>query len=292
MVGTTHIQAVFTRPIGEALKEARTAQGIGVRELARTLGWQSHERISRYENGQRVPKPDTIAEIGLALGLTTTTIGELIASIEHARGPRWVNTDHQDRVAQQEALIAFEAQATRIVEVSPLLVPGLFQTPDYTRAIMESGDMPEWDAQARVETRAARSAILVRRGNPPHLAAYIGEEALTKVIGGPEVMHAQLDDLHSWADDRTNVAIHIIPRGSGYYRGLTNAYRLLEFDTQKPLVSTETPNTTLFFSQDVDIAAYRKGVDTVHAVALGPRESRALIADIAAHYETESESVA
>ncbi len=48
-----------------------------------------------------------------------------------------------------------EAEASAIVNWQPLLVPGLLQTPDYAKAVMRGGGVPEDDAQARVAAGSA-----------------------------------------------------------------------------------------------------------------------------------------
>ncbi|WP_246154730.1 helix-turn-helix transcriptional regulator [Saccharopolyspora hirsuta] len=50
------------RALSAALREARIAAGIGVRELGRMLEY-THVEISNWETGKRVPKIETVAAI-------------------------------------------------------------------------------------------------------------------------------------------------------------------------------------------------------------------------------------
>jgi len=298
MVGTNTFQAdILARPIGAVLRSAMQAhkpRPMGVRELAGLMD-MDHSILSRYLTGKRRPSKEMIARMATAIGLSEQQVGALVASADPAIRTQWIATPHQDRETQQRALVTFEGLASRITIVHSQLIPGLLQTPDYTRAIMHADpDVPSWEVEDRVEFRARRPLILTRMHNPAQLTALIGQEALTRVIGGPETMHDQLLDLWSWAaPERANVDIRIIPHNAGYYSGLTNAYSMLGFlDGQEDIVYVETVNTGLFFYEEADVAAHRRGVDKVLSAALSPEDSREMIAETARQFETESEIVA
>jgi len=294
MVGTTH-GAMSTRPLGPALRAAREAMTpkVGVRELARRLD-MDHTRLSRIETGQLVPDRDTVAKIGAATGMTESEIGQLLAEANRVEGDRWIATKYADRKMQMQALLAFERIASAITVVRPMMIPGLLQIPDYTRAIMQVGSMPEWDIVERVEVRSSRSQILVRRHNPTPYTALIGEEALRRTIGSPAVMHDQLMELWAWSDpDRPHIDIRIIPASAGYYPGIgAGGFMLLDFASRPSLVQLDTIATSLFLYEEKDLRAHREAVDIVRSLAMGRAESRDLIASIAHLHETGSESVA
>jgi hypothetical protein len=58
------------------------------------------------------------------------------------------------------------------------LVPGLFQTSSYIRAIMEDAEVPAGEPATRVAVRIGRSDVLKRQPQPAHLTALVGEGAL------------------------------------------------------------------------------------------------------------------
>ena len=62
--------------------------------------------------------------------------------------PGWWETSASALPGQLTALYAFESEATRMTEFGLVLVPGLLQTPEYVRALMESGRVPE-DSKGR-----------------------------------------------------------------------------------------------------------------------------------------------
>lgn len=284
MVGTTK-GTISSRPVGSTLRQARQAKKLSVRELAARLG-TNHSVVSRVENGYTQPTRELLARIYAALDMTDSEIGELLADIR-SDSTQWIGTGQINRNVQIQALRAFEGQATSIVSVLPTLIPGWFQIPSYTQAIMHAGGLPEWEVQERVKTRADRAQILIRRRNPTALSAYIGEMALRQVVGGPEVMHEQLLELLDWADpSRPHIDIRIVPYSAGWFPGMGAGFMLLDFgDAQPSLVHTEDFNSGQFRHDPAEVAEYRKGVDTVRSVAMSQEESRRLIADIAQIYD-------
>lgn len=62
------------------------------------------------------------------------------------------------------------------------LVPGLLQTPEYARAVMVSGRVPEEEIETRVATRMGRQVVLTRP-QPPELVVLIDEAALRRPLG-------------------------------------------------------------------------------------------------------------
>lgn len=285
MVGTTSKGTISSLPIGATLRRVREAKNVSSRELAKRLG-KNHSVVSRIENGKRRPTREQLAEIYRALKMTPTEIGELLADAK-SDNTEWIGTGRINRNVQMEALKAFEAQASSIVSVLPTLIPGWLQIPAYTQAIMQAAGLPDWDVQERVNTRAARTQILIRRRNPVKLEAFIGEAALRQTVGGPEVMHEQLLELLNWADgSRPHIHIHIIPFSAGWYPGMGAGFMLLHFDeTQPSLVHTEDYLSGQFRHDPAEVAEWVKGVDTVRSVAMDQEESLRLIAEIAQVYD-------
>jgi transcriptional regulator with XRE-family HTH domain len=267
----------------DALRDPDNTPTMSVRELGRILGMQ-HSKISRIFSGQIRPKPEDVQAIGEALGISEPELSELVAQVHLNDGASWVAMTAPDRDLQMRGLIGLEQHASHLYTIaSGGLVPGILQTPDYTEAVMRAAHVPDWEIEERVQERAQRSDILIRRPNPAKLSAYIGHEALLKVIGGPEVMLDQLVELYDWTSpERANVNIQIVPLVTGWTPMMEGPFYLIEFDDgQLPVVHIEIRDTALFLHQPPDVNRYRTAVDTVRDVAMSPEESRELIAHIA-----------
>jgi transcriptional regulator with XRE-family HTH domain len=93
-------------------------------------------------------------------------------------------------------VIDFENQAVRIHEWEPRVVPGLLQTEDYARSVINAGTprITQVELDRKVNGRLDRQRIL-GRDKPPMYWTVLGEGALRQVIGTPAIMAAQLDRL-------------------------------------------------------------------------------------------------
>ncbi|MGI5324190.1 helix-turn-helix domain-containing protein [Actinomadura nitritigenes] len=117
-----------------------------------------------------------------------------------------------------------EAKASRVSYWALAIIPGLLQTEDYARTLIEGGQTIA-DVDAAVQARMARQEIL-RRAEPPELRVLINEAALDHPVGGPEVMREQLAHLLTLSHDR-NVILRTVPRIVGSHVGLDGSFIVL-----------------------------------------------------------------
>ncbi|MGH3858394.1 helix-turn-helix domain-containing protein [Actinokineospora sp.] len=272
------------RALGDAIRDVRTAAGIGVRELARRVDI-SHTTISRYESGQRSPSPEDVAVILGALGVNGEPREELLALAREPDRQHWLGVGMTEQQRQLATLLGYEQTATRIVDVSPLLIPGLLQTADYARAIMRDGEVPIEEIETRVAVRLGRQNVLTRR-TPAHLVAVIGEAVLGQLIGGRSVMCDQLRHLQAMVD-RPNVDLRVIPIAAGWSPASEGPFILVELASGSPVVHLETRISGLFLHDRRDVGAYEVAVDRVLRVAMSADETADLIAREADRREKE-----
>ncbi|GGQ23911.1 transcriptional regulator with XRE-family HTH domain [Actinomadura coerulea] len=120
--------------------------------------------------------------------------------------------------------IPLEAKASRVSYWALAIIPGLLQTEDYARTLLEDGQIIE-DVEAAVTARMARQAVLERE-RPPELRILLNEAALEQPVGGPEVMRQQLAHLMTLSH-RRNVILRTVPRNVGAHIGLDGSFTLL-----------------------------------------------------------------
>jgi hypothetical protein len=112
----------------------------------------------------------------------------------------------------------YEEQATTLRWYEPLVVPGVFQTEDYARAVLRTrvGDTDE-EIDEIVAARIARQSIFSKE-KPPTVWAVLDEGVLRRPVGGKHIMRAQLNRLAE-AARLPNVVIQIIPADTGAHEG-------------------------------------------------------------------------
>lgn len=257
------------RAVREA-KEPKQSQ----RDVAKKLGINSSV-MSRYESGERPPGPEDVAAILAVLGVNGAERDEIVDLARDTGGTSWLAVSLPDQRAQLAALLDFEQMATRIVDVAPLLIPGLLQTASYARAIMREGEVPDDEVETRVAVRVGRRDILTR-SEPTELLALVGEHALRAMIGSPRVMAEQMEHLLKMAT-LPNVDLRIVPVDSPWHPGSEGPFVVLSSESTS-LVHLENRRSGLFLQDDDDLSAYQEAVEKELTVALDAEQTAALIA--------------
>lgn len=255
---------------------------MSLRGLARELE-KDPGVVSRWETGERTPKPIDVAQVLTLLGVTGDKYDEIVGLASGVTEKHWLAVTLPEQRQQMTTLLDYERSATSITEVAPLLMPGLLQTGAYTRAIMSAGGVPEDEVETRVAVRLGR-ADTIRRSDPVPYLALIGEASLRQVIGGPEIMTEQLQHLIN-AARLPNVDLRILPYRSGWHPALEGPFFFIETECGLPVVQLENRRSGLFLHDGPDVEIYRQAIDVVVQAAMGPAESTELIAQV--KYERE-----
>jgi len=167
-----------------------------------------------------------------------------------------------------------------------LVIPGLFQTPDYAAALIRSGHfgLSEAEVTRRVDLRMARQEVLDRQSTPLVVWSVLDEVALRRPIGGPDVMRAQLHRLVELVE-RPNVTIQVLPIGRGAHAGLDGTFTILDFPLDLPgdpgTVYVETLHKGVYYEKPEEIDPYRQAMTCLQADAVTPADSPAVIARFA-----------
>ncbi|MFK0168923.1 helix-turn-helix domain-containing protein [Streptomyces sp. NPDC090306] len=199
--------------VGVQLTGFREDAGLAQDQAARALGF-SAAKLSRIESGKG-RRPPTEGDVRALLDLYGTDEYEasvLVKLLHRAGEPGWWQR-YDKRLMPEwfDRLVGLQEAATAIRTFEIQYVPGLLQTPAYARAVVERGlpSAPASEVRRRVELRTHRTQLL-DRPDAPRLWAVIDESALLRVLGGPEVMRAQLAHLIEMAQ-RPHVTVQIVP---------------------------------------------------------------------------------
>lgn len=262
-----------SRALGAELRRLRLRAypETSLREFAKQIGL-SYVALSRWETGKRVPTTEDVATLLGVLRVLGDERDRLLEMTRQAQDPNWV-APGVDR--QLTALIDFEQTATTIVDVAPLVLPGLLQTADYAKTIMNDGVMTSGEVQAAVITRMGRKDILTR-DNPVNLLALVGEAALRYPMGGNVVMARQLRQVRKLAE-LPNVTVAAVPIATSWNPSLSGPFVLYEFPLAAPIVHFEHHRSSMFLPDRKDIDDMRKAVNAIRDVALSPERTTELI---------------
>jgi transcriptional regulator with XRE-family HTH domain len=223
----THSPTVRLRRLGRLLRRAREESNRSQTEAAKLVGW-SLPKLGRLEAAEtRRIKPDDLAALAklYSVGADTLAMWQELAAQAKERG--WWAKYRKSGIFTDD-LPDFESEASAIRTYEPQVIPGLLQIPEYAETLLRGGQAHEDSAiAASVDARMKRQQIL-HRHDPPSYWAVIDEAALTRTVGSPEIMRAQIRYLVQTAT-RHGVTIQILPFSAGAHAGTTGAILVLEY---------------------------------------------------------------
>lgn len=258
---------------------------MSTRAVADQLGW-SASTLNRIENGGRNISSEDVSALCVLYTITGTERDRLLELAREADQPAWWERTSSGLPTQLTALIGFESEATRITDVSLVLVPGLLQIPEYTRALLTAlagSGVSKSEIETLLVARLGRQAIL-SKPSPPQFLAILDEAVLRRPVGGRHVMAAQLRHIIT-TSQRPNVTVRIIPCDRGEHAGLSGSYLLLELNKARPIVHLEHRRSSTFVDEPDDVEPFIEITDILRQTALDFTQSEQLLASIAAEYE-------
>jgi transcriptional regulator with XRE-family HTH domain len=214
--------------LGRRLRGLREACGLSQAEASRVAG-VSRLWLTALEEARSVGGSRAVTRLLRAYGVEEEAeTGEILALVDQAARGGWWESYRDLIPGWARPYLELEQAAGRIRGFETQFVPGLLQTADYARAVIEQG-CPGADATEvarRVELRTARQRIL-HRAAPPHLWVVVDEAALRRSVGGPGVMRAQLEHLIRLHQRLPRVTIQVLPFEAGGWAGACQPVTLL-----------------------------------------------------------------
>lgn len=263
--------------LGLRLREMRLDAELTARELARRCGW--HEsKCSRIEHGKMTPSDADLkawAEHCDALDQVT----DLVAAVRGIAGMyiEWQRSTRNGLRQLQEAGMPLYDRTRHFQVYESGTIPGLFQTPEYARALMGSviafHGMPN-DLDAAVAARMARQRV-IREGDH-RIAVLLEESALRARIGGEAVMVEQLAYLLT-VGMLARVSLGVIPAVAERTMWPTEGFWI--FDDERVLVELVSAEITV--TQPREILLYQRTFAELAQIAVyGPPARQVITAAI------------
>ncbi|MEV5712134.1 helix-turn-helix transcriptional regulator [Actinoallomurus sp. NPDC052274] len=237
----------------------------------------SPTKLSRMETARTPLHPRDVRDLLDLYGVTDEKVRETLTGLARdSRKKGWWQGYDDVLPAEYSIYLGLETAAFSIEVYRSQLLYGLFQTPDYARALMGVDVLrlsPE-EVDRRVELRMARQELLTRE-NPVRVWAILDESVLHRVVGGREAMRAQLQHLLRLAE-RPNVTIQVLPYQVGPVLATPESFNYLRFPdpNDSPIVYIEYSTGALYLERKEEIAEYRNMID--HLIANGVSVDRSL----------------
>ncbi|MFI0905376.1 helix-turn-helix domain-containing protein [Streptomyces sioyaensis] len=257
---------------GAELKRRREDAGLTQEALGRMV-FVSGGYIGQFEQAIRKPQLDVAIRIDGVLqtdGFFERTWRKLIDDQRYA--------DYFAAAAELERL------ATKICEFESLLVPGLLQTAEYTRAVTLANNPFAADEyiEDTVRARVDRAAILNGATRPSYWAV-LHEAALRVPVGGPGVMAEELEHIARLIRER-KILVQVLTFAAGAHAQMGKSLKLMEFEDAPPTSYTEAVYSGNLLDDPAVVKRVQQDYDLIRAAALSPEASLSLIESAAEDY--------
>ncbi|MFD0856526.1 DUF5753 domain-containing protein [Actinomadura adrarensis] len=173
-----------------------------------------------------------------------------------------------------DAYLDHEGKANGIRCFAAQVVPGLLQTEDYMRGLMNPSASEE-TLDARVAGRVERQTLLAR-DKPPVMTFVLDESVLRRPVGGSKVMVEQIDHLIGLAQSPM-VRVHVMPFTQVTPSALIGGFILLNFEKETDLLYSESGGIGRLVDDRHAVFQARVDFDMILAEALNQAESLKLM---------------
>lgn len=278
----TQAAGITRRTLSRLMREARKTAGFKAGDAARAAGI-SPPTLSKYERAENPWPSSVVYQLCDEYGLPSDDRGKLV-ELAKQREPGWWQTNSiPDWFTPY---IGAESEATELENYDDALVPGLSQTPDYARSLIEAtlSGLTSAQVDERVAIRTRRQQRL-QGEDPLRFSTVFNETALHRTIGGPEVMHEQLAHLLDVAE-RAHVDLRVLPFSAGAHPATEGSFVLLRFPdiitgvTSGDAVYIEYGTGALFLENEEETAHYTALYRSLQESALDARATTDLIRNV------------
>ena len=266
------------------LRALRMHAGVTHVQLAKQIG-QSRAQISRLENGHVVDQDD-VMKILDALGVDDDRWTEIMTIAREAGERGWWESNRF--MGERQALYAnLEAGAQTIREFQMTFIPGLLQTPEFTRARNEADRVAgsvTFNADKAADGRIGRQRMLRRPGGP-HYEVLIDELAIRRASAPPEVIKAQLYHIAATVNGNPKITARVLPveveiEGYSVPRSAFSIYTFVD-PGDPTIVAVDTVTDDLLLTEGDDVKRYDELYDRLRDASLSVSDSLDLLLDTA-----------
>jgi transcriptional regulator with XRE-family HTH domain len=266
------------RQLARELRHLREHSGLTGEQAANAVGWEQ-SKISRMETAKMRITSGEVMELCEAYGINGDDRARLTQLARNARHRDWWH-EYSDLVKKGFVdYLAFEAEALTSRGYEAQVIPGVFQTKEYARAILSSSQPREPDEIERgVELRLARQRRITATTDPLNVWAVIDEAVLDRIADSRAVMKAQLEHL-LYLGELPTVSIQVLPYAAGIHPAIDGPFVLLTFDGYPDLLYIEHLMGCVYLEKPSETARGSLTFEHLRSAALNTGDTTSLIRD-------------
>lgn len=270
--------------LGAALRALRQASGKEAKAVARSAV-MSTAKLSKIENGRVAPATTDVERILTALDVSPEIKAEYlaVARAQATEATAWRLFRRMGYHKKQEQIRALESSMTLLRLFQPSLVPGLLQTPEYIRAVLEPKGLTDEQLSRTVSARIERQRVLYDTSKALHFV--VTEPVLRWRLLPPAMMAGQLDRIVS-VSRLPNVDVRVVPLDAPQ-RDVPGHSFVIRDDR---VVTVETTHAEVVVTDPRDVSLYVEKFDRFASVSLAGDAMRDLVEGIRDAFLRERET--
>jgi hypothetical protein len=243
--------------LGTQLRRLRETRKVTVAAASRAIH-ASAAKISRMELGRVSFRERDVMQLLTLYGVSAPHDKEaFLTLVRRANVPGWWHQYSDIIPSWFEAYLGLEQASSVIRTYQPQLVPGLLQTPQVARTVIELGHPGQSvdEIERKIALRMTRQEILTRPDAPSLWAVF--EEASLWRLNKNSVMREQIQHLIAMAE-LPNVSIQLIPIYSGAHVGIGGPFTILRFPHADlpDIIYLEQLTSAVYLDKNEDVQRY------------------------------------
>lgn len=270
--------------LGFELRKLRERVDLSATTAAKTMGL-TQSRVSNIEMGRYGVSADRVRMFARTYRCSDAALVDALAAMTTTRTRNWWD-EYRDRLpAAILDLAEVEHYATRLLSAQFTHLPGLLQTIDYARLVIDQAipKLTPPELEHLVSHRMKRQEVLYS-DEPTPVVSVIHEAALRMQFGGPQVMHRQLQHLVEM-NEREHVTLLVLPFSAGVFPGTGQTVVYAEGSVpQLDTVQLDTEHGSEFIYSAAELERYRAFMQQITTVALDAGSSRDFLHEIVQSY--------
>ncbi|KJY42146.1 DNA-binding protein [Streptomyces sp. NRRL B-1568] len=260
------------RELGKELRRLRERKGYTTKAAAEAIE-SSETKLNRVESGHnQLPRVRDLEDLLELYGVTDPADREHLLMLHRdSVSPDWYRPYQNYLPSGQLVYMGLESDASAMRAWHSHFVFGLLQSESYTRALFTTAkpvhERTTDFVESNVTLRMKRKEIA--QGRAMEMRVILDESALRRVIGGPDVMREQYEEIEKLAS-LDHVTVQILPQKLATYRASEN-FVLLDFDGGlEPVVMQDSPAVMTISDKASEVWMHARKFDAMREGALAP----------------------
>lgn len=261
----------LTESLRQLREQAELTMNEAADELKQRSGKWSRSKLQRIETREQGVKYGEVQQLLDLYDSAEPDVRDWLLELASTANERGYWLAFQRELPQDfHAVLNIEAELVAQRQFETMVVPGLLQTQDWARAVMNGGSpgVSTEVIERRVLARMSRQQIL-NKPEPLRLHAIIEEAVLERSFGSSSVMRGQLQRLLE-ESARENITIQVLPMSAGASPALDGPFAILSLPDPIPDFGlAEAPGRMVYIEDRDAVRDYtlRFGVLTERALS-------------------------